>query len=379
MKKILVKYYSKTNLGDDLFVQTLAEQFSDCKVQVMVNPMHRLKHRAKNLKIHPYSYVLYPARQFLKVIKRSRSLANKVEKTLKRHYLKLIEKSDAFVNIGGSIFTQSGPKEKEIDFQTAERPEFAFESHLQGHGKSVVIGANLGPIFTADYQSHVKNIFSNYAHVCLRDYASYQQIRELSHVQYAPDVLFLAPQPEMTAQEENVVISVIDITHYSGDQAVIDAYYTLLRDSILAFDAKGIPVTLVSFCKSQGDEDAIRKLKELLPDDVKVSSHCYNGDIRATLSVLSNASYIIASRFHSMILGVSFGKPVFPISYNCKTKNYLNDLDFRGRSATFATLTQTTCEDILYNYENKIVTDCELHKKYAENQFRGLRMVLEKD
>ena len=35
-----------------------------------------------------------------------------------------------------------------------------------------------------------------------------------------------------------------------------------------------------------------------------------------------------------------------------------------------------TLEDVLYNYRNHIQTDCTDHRRYAENQFRGLREYL---
>ena len=115
----------------------------------------------------------------------------------------------------------------------------------------------------------------------------------------------------------------------------------------------------------------------MLPEGTRITTHFYNGNIGKTLEVFSKASFVIASRFHSMILGISFGKPVFPISYNCKTINYLNDLHFAGKYATLSSLFEITSEDVLYNYEKYIVTECTLHKQYAIHQFRALRTFLD--
>ena len=253
---------------------------------------------------------------------------------------------------------QNGAKENEIDFQTKQQPMFDFVSSIQYPKNSFVIGANLGPMFSDDYPARITNTFKNYAHVTLRDYSSYCLVSNLSNVQYAPDVIFMAPQPPQTSAQENVVISVIDIARHSNNPNVHASYYALLRDTIIAFTSMNIAVVLVAFCKREGDESAIRHLMDMLPDSSLVSTHFYNGDIRATLSVISNASFVVASRFHSMILGISFGKPIFPISYNCKTENYLNDLNFGGNYATLSTLSETSFSDILYNYKNCIVTDC---------------------
>ena len=129
---------------------------------------------------------------------------------------------------------------------------------------------------------------------------------------------------------------------------------------------------------TEGDEDAIDHLLSLLPDRSGVSVCCYDGNIPKLLSLLSDATYIIASRFHAMILALSFGKPVFPISYNCKSRHYLEDLDFRGKFASLSDLPETTVEDVLYNYDHRIITDCSLHKQHAQNQFRALREFLDK-
>lgn len=85
---------------------------------------------------------------------------------------------------------------------------------------------------------------------------------------------------------------------------------------------------------------------------------------------------MIGSRFHSVILGILYGKPIFPVSYNCKIENYLADLRFQGKYATLDQLPSLKVEDVIYNYENRIITDCSEHKKYAGNQFCGLKEYL---
>ena len=241
-----------------------------------------------------------------------------------------------------------------------------------------LIGANLGPVYQDSYWNDIRKQFMDYRHVCLRDYSSYSMIRDLFHVQYAPDVIFLTPQPEPVDVGENVVISVVDIGARSKNHAVVTAYYELLRDTVEKFNARNIPVTLVSFCRFEGDEQAIDHLLEMVSDDTNVSTCLYNNNIQEILSLFSSASYIVASRFHAVILALSFGKPVFPISYNCKTKHYLEDVGFQGRYATLEELPDTTLEDVLHNYDNRIITDCTQHKKYAKNQYRALREYLDR-
>ena len=84
----------------------------------------------------------------------------------------------------------------------------------------------------------------------------------------------------------------------------------------------------------------------------------------------------VTSSFHSIILGILYEKPVFPVSYNCKTENYPADLQFEGKYVALDELPSLTPEDVIYNYENRIITECSEHKKYAGNQFWGLKEYL---
>ena len=84
-----------------------------------------------------------------------------------------------------------------------------------------------------------------------------------------------------------------------------------------------------------------------------------------------------ALAFHSIVLGMNFCKPVFPIIYNCKTEHFLSDIHFAGRFAGLSDLNSATLEDVLYNYEHHIVADCTMLRRCAVNQFRGLENYLE--
>lgn len=94
--------------------------------------------------------------------------------------------------------------------------------------------------------------------------------------------------------------------------------------------------------------------------------------------MLDQSDLVIGTRFHSFILGFIYNKPTFPISYNCKTVNYLNDLNFTGKYVKLDEIKNCTVDDVLYNYRNNIICNCDLHKRYAKNQFYALEMFLRK-
>lgn len=379
MKKILLNFYSCRNLGDDLFVKIFSDYFRDCRINLIVNLRYIPKDLGTNVKIHPFSLVQTVAGKIQSIWGWDSKVSAIIQKCLiwKRHRIE--KKQDAVVLIGGSVFMGKKLNDRaEISFCTDEHPVFAIASCLQNKGNRFVIGANLGPAYSLEYWENIKAVFREYNHVCLRDYSSYCMVKKLPYVQYAPDVVFLTPCPGVECKER-VVISVIDIRRYTADISIVSAYYTLLQEVIQYFTVRDVPVTLSSFCERDGDEAAISVLLDQINGKTNITTCFYRGDVEEMLRLFAGASFVIGSRFHSIILGILFGKPVFPISYNCKTENYLADLQFAGKYATLVELPFLSLSDLIYNYENKIITDCSEHKIYAENQFWGLKKYLSDD
>ena len=376
MKKVLLRFYSRGNFGDDLFIWIFSNHFKDCLIDLIVNPRYIPKNLDKNVRIHPFSYVEKLIEKFSSKVGWNSKFAQLNLKIIDYIYHKVGDSHDATVEIGGSIFMDHYAGNKEIEFQVKELPNYAINSRLQDNGNKFVIGANLGPAYSERYWVYIKEKLKEYNHVCLRDYSSYNMVKQLQHVQYAPDIAFLTPKPAVSIKEEKIVISVIDICRYTSESKVISAYYSLLSDAVTYFSEKDITVTLVSFCKREGDEDAIKKLCDLLPNNSKIVLSYYNGNYEEIIRLFAQATYIIGSRFHSIILGIAFDKPVFPIAYNSKTTHYLSDLAFSGNQVNLNDLPTLTLDDLIYNYKHKIVVDCSKHKQYAINQFWGLNKYL---
>lgn len=376
MKKIALYFYSCANLGDDLFVKTLADYFHDCKIRLIANPKCVPQGLGSNVTLHPHSFSALVFRKLQSVFgenSRTGVLAGRCNKWCIRTIAK---RNDAYVCVGGSVFMEYCKEGEPLDFSAGELPKFGMKGGIPSGGNSFIMGANLGPVYSDNYWQSVRQRLSGFTHVCLRDWSSYSRVRDLPNVQYAPDILFLVPQPQAPEKGENVVISLVQIERHTENAAVVDAYYRLMADAVTAFSDRGIPVTLVSFCRWEDDEQAIDRVTAMVPEAKNVSRLCYTGDTTQILEAFSGASYVVGSRFHSMILGISFGKPVFPVSYNCKTVHYLQDLGFSGNYADLKNMTSLTVEDLLYNYDHRIVTDCTAHKKHAADQFRALQRFL---
>lgn len=375
MKKLTVYFYSCANLGDDLFVRTLADQFRDCRIRLIANPKCIPQNLGKHVSVHPHSFSNLVFMKLQSMFGENSKVGTLARRCNDLCFRSAARSSDAYVYIGGSVFMEHVRGVAPQDFAASELPDFRVTSQA-AEGNTFVIGANLGPVYSASYWREIREKLQAYSHVCLRDWASYSRVRELPNVQYAPDVLFLVPQPQVPEKGENVVISLVDMARHTDDEAVIRAYYRLMADTVIAFSERNIPVTLLSFCEWEGDPVAMNTVMELLPEGVSVSTVHYRTDMDQMLEAISGASFVVGSRFHSTILGVSFGKPVFPVAYNCKTRHYLQDLSFAGKYADLENMTSVTVDDVLFNYENRILTDCGEHKRYARNQFAALKACL---
>ncbi len=374
MKGILCDYYSNGNFGDDLFILNLATHFSNDMVYVLGDP--------RRIPLDLPNNVI-----FLKTASYFLMLLGKVEGKLNTGYLKRYlynyiktfpakygKKYDATVTIGGSIFMDNSKQGEAIPFTIDQRiaRDYEFHSIAQDGNGLFYIGVNMGPVYHNSYWSEKEKQFLACNHVCIRDYSSYFPFRHLKNVQYAPDVGFCTRvQVPETSEKDTVLITMIDIERKTKDQGEIESYNGLMAQAVKYYSSKGKKVVLVSLCSEEGDWRAIERL-ELQLEGVKHTTFSYCGNLHETIALFANAEYIICSRFHAMIMALLFDKPIYPICYNCKMDNYLQDLYFQGKYVKLGEIKYATLKDVDYNRSRNIITDTKKHKKYAVNQFMAL-------
>lgn len=348
--------YSNFNLGDDLFIKILCERYPNIKFVLYAPKEYKKSFRKNtNLSIFPSNNIIIRGLNFLfKTLKIKTSIP-----------LLISKKCKAIVQIGGSIFIESegwrNKKENKKRMLNENRPFF-------------VLGANFGPFKDNDFYLWNKEMFRKYADICFREKHSYEMFNDLENVRMADDIVFQLNKKEFKQGENNIVISVIKPSYRKELTNYDDIYYNKIKDITIYFIKKGYKVTLMSFCENEGDKEAIEKIMRLIPFDYlnnNVKKYFYKLDMEEALNIISASNFVIATRFHSMILGWVYNKPVFPIVYSDKMTNVMKDIGFTGSYTDFNNIYELKPQQVFDSMETNLI-DVLKQVKNAEKHFEKL-------
>lgn len=302
--KIFLKAYFRKNLGDDLFIYILCKRYPNIQFTALSTTKYNLK--LKNLK------VIW--------------IKNKVQKLINKYILKkkkldyyLASRNDYTIIIGGSMFIENNNSNESIFLGLPK--------------KFFVLGSNFGPYYSDKFYKKHKQAFSTAIDVSFRDSYSYNVFKDLNNVRYNPDIVFSLDNTNECVITKNVVISVIDCSNRKGISIDNQIYENKIIELIKMFVKKGYSITLMSFCKGEGDERVVKSiLKKVKRTEYssKIKKFFYNGNINQALDIIKSSEIIVGTRFHACVLGLLYNKTVIPIIYSNKTDNLLHDLDFQG-------------------------------------------------
>jgi len=376
----------KTNLGDDLFVETICRRYPDAqfKIHCSAEMWTELKPISNLANVNLW---------------RTEALVQKAFKTdrpigrfLKKCVSYVAAKKTAFtrkgcsavVKIGGSIFMEKG--------KTGTRPIVLAETeplpgNIFGEAQSVppqfLIGANVGPVYTKEYLYAVAEELKAYKSAVFRDKASYNLYRNFPNVGYAPDVIFQYPINGVQNCETERQVFITPIALENRDtkcgEEELQGYYEKMAEVCRYYLDLDYKVVLASFCKREGDLEAIEKIQQRLcvehRENTKVLS--YEGNTDVILTEMRKSEFLICCRFHSIVLSLLLEKPFYPISYGDKTTNLLSDLHYSGNWAMIDKWKDIPIEEIEENRTQRIVTDVEKFKIGAQKQFEKLDTFLD--
>lgn len=347
MKNILIEAYSCLNLGDDLFIKILTERYKKNNFYLFTSSDYKNFNQEDNLNILKYSF--------------REKIMNKLFSTLKISPNKIknefSKKIDGVVEIGGSLFIENKFYKKSLE----KRKE------LLKKNKYFVLGSNFGPYYTENYKNEYEVFFQRCEDISFREQFSYNIFNKLKNVRMAKDIVF-SLNDSKSNEEKYILYSVIKPSLRKELRDKDEEYYTQIIKTSIDLIKEGKKIKYMSFCKREGDEEAIDLIVKALPKEYlnKISIYNYSGNLDEALNVIKKSEIIIATRFHAMILGFIYEKQVLPIAYSKKTVNVLKDLNFDGEYIEFNQLVKLNSKIIL---ESKKLNKLEL-KKAKEDALR---------
>lgn len=347
---IYLKAYTRLNLGDDLFIKKICNEYKDKKFCILADKQYKKVFKdIKNLKVMSYSYN--------KLNKKKNDLI-KWQKENNKILKRISKKCDTYIYIGGSIFI-----EKDLD--SIERVK-ELNEEVSCFKNSYIIGANFGPCKTKEYLSYIHDeLIPNLDYISFRDMDSYKLFKDLKNVIYAPDILFSLDIKRNRQKNKELGISLIHHLEREELKENYDDYLNELVNLSIAHIKKGYTIRLLSFCSYEKDPIAINDFLKKIPKEYKnnIITDYYEGNIDEFLSNFYNLEKIIATRFHSIVLGLKCSHDVIPICYSNKAINLLNDLNIK-EYVTFKNikkLAQINTSRFNLNKLKKIESDSKRH------------------
>lgn len=350
-RKVFVQAYFHCNLGDDLFIKILCERYPDTDF-ILVAPKQNMK------KIDGVNN--------LKIVRRNIffRICNKIQKKVfhKTSEGYIASRCDCTVLLGGSMFM-------ELSQEKWKRILRNYSDICRSSDYFFVIGTNFGPYFSSDFFNKYRKFFERTDSIVFRDKWSYDLFSDLKQVSYAPDVVFNLKIPNLK-KEKQIVISPIYIEN-RAELSGCDKYYSSLAKLCDQAVAEGYSIAMLSFCKEQKDDMACEKIISMTSENVResIKQIVYEGNIDDFLKIISSSEAVVATRFHSMILGFLMSCKVYPIIYSNKSINVLNDLEFKGKFDDIRKIQSLSIADVL-NDNNYINVDEMVYN--AEQQFLAL-------
>lgn len=293
---VLLQAHLSGNLGDDLFVRTICSRYPNVSFLLATDGDYEGRFAdIPNLKLHPVE-----------------------------EFGSLVTNSDAVAHISGSCFIR--------DYENFSA-FFAADKFLADNARHVYfLGGNFGPYEGEAILEAYRLLFRRYDGLTFRDRYSAGLFPGYPNVAYAPDILFGYPAV-IREKRRRALVCPISLEGREGTFAISEyknPYRTFSAGVIRALMARNYEVTLVSFNQSQGDEREIEGILEALGEAVRsqVRAVFYRTSPNEVIPEFEDAECVIATRFHSMVLGIAHGCKVLPIVYNQKTEKVLEDLSY---------------------------------------------------
>lgn len=328
MKEIfLFGYYGFDNLGDDLILKSIVEEFKN------------------RFKINVLTYNYEKTKEMLDVNPISRSNFSSIVKAIKN--------SDIIASGGGSLLQ---------DETSSKSLYFYLGLIVLGkifNKKIIFLFNGIGPINKKYNKFIMKTILKSVDNILLRDDKSYKLLESLNinnNVEVIGDAVFLKKYNVKTTylekrESKNVIISLRPWKSF--DKIKVKEMSKVIKDLI----KKGYNVELLPLMDPD-DYELLLRLKQSTALEIEVISSSISVD--ELFNKIEKAHFLIGERLHSLIFSSICETPVIGIEYDPKISGFLDMV---------SQINSVKTEEI--NFE-KIISSIELLENDYENFYNKL-------
>lgn len=348
---ILLEAYLERNFGDDLFVTLLTMHYKE-------HTFFLIDNQARGLTVTDCEGV-------------------DIQSISEESAHQRIADFDAYVLVGGDFYSP---------YSEYGGRMYRAEKVKENGGSVIILGASLYSDYPQERLEIVHGFFEVADLITFRDSTSYNQCRKLmpnARAFLSSDMIFtMEPVGGKTDHEnhacKNLGISVRKKMDASKEEYEI--YCETIADVVQAHLSKKDEntVSLLALSTSDFDDrDAADKVKGLLPRNMvsRVKVLDYSRDVFQYIEQVNTCDAIVSTRFHSLCLAIILRKPFFPINYEAKCKNLLDDLGYTGEVAIYGE--KYPAEKVLTSITTNHV-DPDFYQKYVAraNSFFALSDIL---
>lgn len=305
--KIAIDAYLDNNLGDDMMIKLFANYFSEHDIYIFNNET---------------------------IIKKTFSDVPNITFCESNQYKEMLDIIDFHVTIGGSMFMLDSFRR-----WTQHRHRIRNARILKKRGiKSATIGFNLGPfdknnigLLLSKWELRYKDL------ITVRDQISYNLLTDgslKSPIYLFPDIVF-SKLSEKRTKRYSLGVSVYRSKNPKYDNFLnYESMATLIDHHI---ENIGGNVALFAFdSEDENDLVAAHYIKKLSKYKENVEIIPYLNDSDHFIEKFSQCEKIVGIRFHSSVLALKLGIPLFSIYYSNKTINLMQDLGLQKYSVSLS-------------------------------------------
>ncbi len=369
--KILLLAYTGLNFGDDMFVYTICKHFPNQQFFLQASQTYSITLNSLN------NLTLFHKSRAIRIFEK---IMFKVVKD--RHIELSIKNYAAVVYVIGGLFDENDiwrGMVKQYGLKKLKKMmwQYSFDRKIP----FFLLGSNVTRVKSNEYIEQMDYLFEGLYDICFRDLYSYNYFKHLSNVRYAPDIVFNC-ECNVGKKDGSIIISVWGpltctdkFPQWKWASSLWDDYLNFLLEIIRKFNEMGKRVTLLALCENEGDLDACNVI--INEKNISADVVTYDGDLEKIIGLFEKASFVIGTRFHSIIMALNAQCSFYPIVYESKTQQLLNDIGYLGKFSHIEKKESYIVDDVINNYLNNVTVSVESIKKEAREQFRILKELLE--